>query len=135
MHELVPEAKPLAIERLQGLGWHEHHAVIGVEAGFCCEYCGRDLLASVNDYDAWQLDHIVPSSQHGADDIPNKALCCKTCNFLKGIFVPTGTTRQERLASARNYIDERRQAKLDELQRIRAIAGLGAIGGSPANEP
>lgn len=111
------------IATLLKLGWHEHNVVVGVKARFRCEYCDRDLLASIEDYDSWQLDHIVPSSQHGADDIPNKALCCKTCNFMKSTFAPVGATREERLASAREYVTERRSRKLEELERIRALVG------------
>ena len=61
---------------------------------FKCEYCGRDLLASIEDYDAWQLDHVVPTSKEGPDSFENLALCCKACNFMKLRYTPIGATRE-----------------------------------------
>lgn len=45
--------------------WGEGQVRAALRADFCCEYCGRDLLASVDDYDVWQLDHVVPRSKEG----------------------------------------------------------------------
>ena len=123
MPTLTDESRIAAIVELRKLGWHEHHATVGVSARFACEYCDRDLLASIENYDTWQLDHIIPSSQHGSDEIANKALACKTCNFMKGWFVPDGDSRESRITNARRYIAERRVSKTAELERIRKIAG------------
>ena len=89
---------------------------------FKCEYCGRDLLASIEDYDAWQLDHVVPTSKDGPDSFENLALCCKACNFMKLRYAPIGATRDERILDARRHIEERRARKTAELYRVRAIA-------------
>jgi CRISPR/Cas system Type II protein with McrA/HNH and RuvC-like nuclease domain len=121
--------KSTVIQQLQReLGWHLHHAHVGVEARFKCEYCGRDLLASVEDYDAWQLDHIIPTSGGGDDSIENKALTCKACNFMKRTFVPEGETRNERIASARAHIKKRRENKEQELYKVRRLAGYVGSG-------
>ena len=29
-------------------------------AGYKCEYCDKDILASVDNYLSWELDHIIP---------------------------------------------------------------------------
>ena len=51
----------LAIEELkQKHRWHRTQVEYGVRANFCCEYCGRDMLASVDSYAMWARDHIVP---------------------------------------------------------------------------
>jgi len=60
----------------------------GIRAGFKCEYCGRDLLASVDDFDSWHTDHIYPQSKQTepvqeVKDGLNIAIACKTCNFMK----------------------------------------------------
>jgi 5-methylcytosine-specific restriction endonuclease McrA len=121
---VLDENQEIAIKRLKSEhGWHEHHARVGAIAKFHCEYCNRDMLGSIESYDSWQLDHIIPSSQHGSDDIDNKALVCKTCNFMKGSFVPEGTDRESRIRSAKEYVTKRRELKSTELQRIREIAG------------
>jgi len=67
------------------LGWPEEQVRLGITAGFRCEYCGRDFLASVHDVYSWSIDHIVPGLEH-AD---NKAAACDTCNRrLKGKWDP-----------------------------------------------
>ncbi len=78
------EARQRAERELTGsLGWSAESLDLGIRAGFRCEYCGRDLLKSVDSYDAWQIDHIHPSSRGGADSFDNKAVACGTCNRLK----------------------------------------------------
>jgi len=58
--------------------WSAKSAYLGEKAGFKCEYCGRDLLASVNDYKDWQEDHIVPKSKGKPDDsVNNLAVSCR----------------------------------------------------------
>lgn len=112
------------VERLQReLGWHHWHARRGFEANFKCEYCGRDLLATINDYDAWQLDHIVPLSKDGPDKYENTALCCKACNFMKRTYVPSEGNRAERIADAHRYIEEKRARKEVEMSKVWEIVG------------
>lgn len=54
-----------------------------------CVYCGLDLKA---DYDRFMMateDHLVPGSKGTyARDLENLVLSCRTCNSLKGNFVP-----------------------------------------------
>lgn len=99
---------------------------LGIEARFRCEYCGRDLLASVNDYDAWQTDHIVPTSKGGDPGTKNWALSCKTCNFIKGNWLPEDEdfgerTREEQIRMARDYIQERRVKKQLDIAKMRHL--------------
>ena len=61
--------------------WDVPSARRGIRAEFRCEYCDRDLFASVDDYKSWEIDHIVPISQGGTDNDENVALACRTCNF------------------------------------------------------
>jgi 5-methylcytosine-specific restriction endonuclease McrA len=48
------------LEMLKPWGWSEQAVDLGIRTDFRCEYCTRDLIASVDDYDAWQVDHILP---------------------------------------------------------------------------
>src|SRR5258706_11374265 len=54
-----------------------------------CVYCGLDLKA---DYDRFMMateDHLVPGSKSSyGRDLENLVLSCRTCNSLKGSFVP-----------------------------------------------
>ena len=122
------EQQTQVIEELQKLfRFGEWNAKRGLETNCHCEYCDRDLLASFNDYDSWQIDHIIPSSQNGKHVYENMAVCCKTCNFLKLDYIPNGNTREERVADAKRYLDTKRKTRNEELQRIRSLVrGLSA---------
>lgn len=116
------EQQTQVIEEIQKLfRFGEWNAKRVLETDCHCEYCERDLLASFNDYDSWQIDHIHPSSKGGKHEYENMAVCCKTCNFLKRDYVPNGTTREEKVADAKRHIDTKRKARDEELQRIRSL--------------
>lgn len=104
------------LQRLFRFG--EWNAKRGLESGFRCEYCNRDLIASFNDYDSWQIDHVIPSSKGGIHEYENMAVSCKTCNFLKRDYLPTGETRNERIADARRHVQELRVVRETELSEI-----------------
>lgn len=44
-----------------------------------CRYC-RIALSGVS----WSLDHQIPLSRGGCNDLSNLVLCCKRCNRAKG---------------------------------------------------
>lgn len=62
--------------------WSDGTARLAERAGYNCEYCGFDLLASVEAYKLFEVDHIVPLSRAG-DPVAfdNLALSCRHCNF------------------------------------------------------
>lgn len=113
---------------VEKFGWSETSARLGIQARFRCEYCGRDLLASVDDYDAWQVDHILPQSKGGPDDFENLAVSCKTCNFMKRNVVPEGLDRHARIRSAAVQIEVLRTRKLGEVAAIRHVVCGGGTG-------
>lgn len=49
-------------------------------AGFCCEYC---LCQEKYSPAAFSIDHIIPLSKGGAEDIDNLAFSCQGCNNFK----------------------------------------------------
>ena len=110
------------------LQWNLETARLGARAGFRCEYCGKDLLASVDAYDSWQVDHIVPSSKKGDDHFDNLALACKTCNFMKRNRTPAGATRGERIADAARHIQLARAEKLREIADVRSVVVKNGLG-------
>lgn len=46
----------------------------------CCRFCGKFL----NDSRKATLDHLVPLSRGGADDLTNSVVSCGRCNSHKG---------------------------------------------------
>jgi len=90
-----------ARQELVKKGFVARHIDWWIRAGFKCEYCGRDLLASFDDYDSWQMDHIYPQSKQqveGGLKGLNIALACKTCNFRKRakVYGQLPTSEEER---------------------------------------
>ena len=52
---------------------HERKAV-AERALYCCEYCQSQLKFSA---DSFSVEHIVPQSRGGSDDVSNLALACQ----------------------------------------------------------
>ena len=125
----MPESwDQLALELAKRLGWSVEAAFLGLRASFCCEYCDRPLLRSVEDYDTWQNDHVLPTSRGGSEDyVTNKALACKLCNFLKRhtlLDVPVeGLDRAQLVIRYRAMIQERRRRKDEEFAKVREAFG------------
>jgi 5-methylcytosine-specific restriction endonuclease McrA len=108
--------------------WGEDDVKVGIRAGFKCEYCDKDLLASVDNYKEWQKDHIIPTSKGGEDINENIALSCKTCNVnIKSRWNPAdvageNASRQELIKAVREFVREKRTVMLSDICTFRAIA-------------
>ena len=75
-------------------------------ASYLCEYCHSPERLSANRF---TVDHVIPKSLGGADDINNLALACRRCNerrynFVAGVdpdtqaIVPLFNLRQQQWA-------------------------------------
>ena len=119
------------VARLLATGkWWPETTKVAERAGYQCEYCGLDLLGSIESYKLFEIDHIVPVSKGGARaDIDNLALACRHCNYhFKRSWDPrkiTGenATRCQFIAAAKKYIEERKQLLTSELEEVRRIVG------------
>jgi len=103
---------------------------LATRAGFRCEYCDADVLASVNAVYSCTTDHIVPhKSGRSTHDLENLAVSCTACNTLKWGWTPPGDYRATRIASVRAYLTELRERKEPVLlrgrQRLRPEQGGG----------
>ena len=127
MHDIVTTEE---IDQLQQeLNFPEKQIYIAVRARFCCEYCGKNLLESVDTYDSWQIDHIIPRNDDPNNEvIENLALTCKTCNFVKRHTTTEAllksSTRQSKINEARKIVWERRAQKEVTLMKVRELANL-----------
>jgi len=58
--------------------------------GLACYICGDQLdrLTEINDPKAPTIDHVVPRSKGGTDDLDNLKTCCRDCNVRKSDSMP-----------------------------------------------
>ena len=64
-----------------------------------CYICGRQMVLNddtekLNELEA-TIDHVVPLSKGGTNDISNCAVCCSRCNRIKGDRILTDELKQE----------------------------------------
>jgi len=119
---LAVEAQADVVERLlTQYRFGEWAARRGIEQDCRCIYCGGDLLASYSEYNSWQFDHIYPLSHGGEESFENVVVCCRSCNYLKLNYAPTGATREERIMDARRYVMERRAVMETEIAEVRLL--------------
>ena len=57
---------------------HKTQSVVARD-GIWCRYCGK----RTNQYTR-QIDHVIPVSRGGTNDLDNLAVSCRTCNYRKG---------------------------------------------------
>ena len=55
--------------------WKKRRLLVLKRDGYTCHYCHRD---------ANSVDHVVPRSHGGTDDLDNLVACCSSCNSSKG---------------------------------------------------
>src|SRR5207248_121166 len=73
-----------------------HYASVAQRAGHRCEYC-RAPEAIFNS--PFEVEHVVPTSRSGVDDLSNLALACRSCNVHKAAHL-TGEDEATRSAAA-----------------------------------
>ena len=84
----------------------------GERAGYKCEYCDKDMLASVDHYLSWQLDPIIPESAGGDHTLENVALSCRECTVrFKGSWNPAyvageDASREQLILAVRENVEK-----------------------------
>src|SRR5215831_3867579 len=59
---------------------NQHYPLVSERAGHRCEYChAPEVIFNF----PFEVEHIVPIVQNGADDVTNLALACRCCNLWK----------------------------------------------------
>jgi HNH endonuclease len=99
-------------------------------AGHRCEYCrAPEAIFNI----PFEVEHIIPSAQEGADDESNLALACRACNLRKSDH-RMGT--DEQTGNEVSLFDPRRDRWEDHFQVDQAsarIEGITAAGHATAN--
>lgn len=110
--------------------WSLDTARMAERAGYKCEYCDFDLLASIEAYKMFEIDHIVPIKKGGsATDLNNLALSCRHCNYhVKRVWDPRSTVgieanREDLIKAVRTYILGRLTTRAEDLETVRRIVG------------
>jgi HNH endonuclease len=62
----------------------ETRQTVREQANYLCEYCHSPERLSANRF---TIDHVIPRSVGGSDDISNLALACRRCNERRYNFV------------------------------------------------
>lgn len=114
--------------RNEGLadGWAPE---VGERAGYKCEYCDKDMLASLSHYAfSWQHDHIIPRAADGEDTFENLALSCSVCNWIKKAWNPVdvvgeNASREELIQATRQHIEASLSSWVENLSRVREVVG------------
>ena len=119
-----------ARELYPGKPYAEEWATVCERAGYRCEYCGKDMLVSVDDYRSMQNDHIIPQRANGKDHIDNYALSCSVCNGprFKGQYNPAedvgeDVERAEKIQAVRRHLIKKRVENYKHFLRCREIVG------------
>ena len=53
---------------------------IALRDGAICYLCGQGLIWD----DPWEIEHVIPRSRGGTDDLNNLGLAHRSCNRVKG---------------------------------------------------
>ena len=123
--------------------WEPDNVRIALESGFRCAYCDLDLFRDVESYFLWTVDHLVPRSAGGADEVSNMVLACRICNVnlkrrwnpAKGL--PPGASKAELLQHARAHVGSERARQVERVrgEQDRALDLMRQLGkaGGPRN--
>ncbi len=108
--------------------WGRPTPAVAERAGYRCEYCNLDFLASLENYKQWHIDHIVPQSSGGGQAEENLALSCRHCKFvLKGRWNPNPSgeemSREELIRLVREHLEQAISSMQVDLERVRTIVG------------
>ena len=117
MHELIANH-----------GWNPRTLDLAIRARFRCEYCGRNIRQSIDDYDGVVLEHIKPKHKYPEleYDDNNIAISCRLCNHLKHTWNPSDQecpdlSREELIQRVKDHLKESRE---NEHQRHDIVLGL-----------
>lgn len=85
------------------IGWGVRKVVIKRD-GFVCRYCNAVLT-----YETHTIDHIIPASAGGTEDVSNLVMCCANCNKrAKNLVFPNFKAKRDYLLKSKKGSDPNR---------------------------
>jgi HNH endonuclease len=99
--------------------------IVRQQANYLCEYCHSPECLSANRF---TIDHIIPRSLGGSDDLPNLALACRRCNERRYNFVAGVDPETQEVVPLFNPRREKWQKHFVWLEGGVIIQGVTAIG-------
>lgn len=72
--------------------WKELRRKVNEEADGCCYYCQQPMNRVF-------VDHVIPRSRGGGDDLENLVACCSSCSSRKGTSTPLEWARREAIVA------------------------------------
>jgi len=111
-------AKSLSIQiRRYSMAGQEHRFINSVQKrdNYYCQYCGKDILESLDNWKDGRIDHFIPADFGGSEDDSNLVTACSHCNEIKSdnIF--------KSMAEAREYIAKERKERERTFMELKAI--------------
>ncbi len=107
--------------------WDAFSVELGIRARFKCEYCGKDMFASVENYKEWTQNYIIPNSKGGIHSEENIALACRTCGYsIKNKWNPADhikgeSSRAALINATREHIAQQRKNLLEEILYFKSV--------------
>jgi hypothetical protein len=88
-----------------------------------CVYCGLDGSQDIRVLGTLLLDHLIPRSANGTDDVDNLVLACPLCNISKGSWDPSNgnakpPARKILIKRARGYVRLQRSRYFTALYKV-----------------
>jgi HNH endonuclease len=103
----------------------ESKQLIRERAKYLCEYCHSSELLSANRF---TIDHLVPRSLGGSDDVDNLALACRRCNERRYNFVTGVDPETQAIVPIFNPRSQKWQEHFVWTDRGIVIRGVTSIG-------
>jgi hypothetical protein len=103
----------------------ESKQLIRERAKYLCEYCHSSELLSANRF---TIDHLVPRSLGGSDDVDNLALACRRCNERRYNFVTGVDPETQEIVPIFNPRSQKWQEHFVWTDRGIVIRGITSIG-------
>lgn len=103
------DRRPLKTIRIRAI-----NNAVAIRDGHYCQYCGADLLESVNAMMTITRDHIVPRGRGGTNSPDNLVCCCTVCNSLKSNVACGSLVEAQQIVT---ILREQRAEVLRELRR------------------
>lgn len=124
-----------ALEALrEWTSWNPLTARVAERANYRCEYCGLDLLASVENYKLFEVDNVVLKGlwPEGEFLFKNQALACRHCNYWRRqcdprSVAPPGAPREQLIEAVKPYIAKARARTQKEVECVRNLVGWPAF--------